>query len=68
MAKTKKTRRPRNHDYLVRWEIDVTATSPKEAAKAALDIQRNSDGNLAQLFDVTDSKGVTTRVDLWEGL
>ena len=49
-------------EYRVKWEIDVDATSPKEAAEQAARIQRNSDG----VFDVTDEKGKTTRVDLQE--
>lgn len=69
MTKTRKVKKAkRNHDYLVRWEIDVTATSPKAAAKVALNIQRDSDTNLAQVFDVTNARGETTRVDLCGGL
>jgi len=48
--------------YHVVWEIELDATSPKEAAKLAAKYQRESDG----VFDVTNEKGKTTRVDLAE--
>ncbi len=37
--------------YTVRWEIDVDAESPKEAAKQALEIQRDPE-SLATVFEV----------------
>jgi hypothetical protein len=37
-------------EYLVRWEVDVTARSPREAAELALDMQRGTGG--ATVFDV----------------
>jgi hypothetical protein len=49
-------------EYRVVWEIDIDATSPQEAAEFAAKMQRESDG----VFDVTDEKGKTTRVDLAE--
>ena len=49
-------------EYRVVWEIEVDATSPEDAAEQATKIQRESDG----VFDVTDEKGKTTRVDLAE--
>jgi hypothetical protein len=55
--------------YTVRWEIDVEADSPEEAAARVLKIQRNNDpANLATVFDVTETRiGMQTkwkRVDL----
>jgi hypothetical protein len=57
MAKNKK-----QHEYHILWEIDLSATSPKDAAEQAARYQRDSDG----VFDVTNERGKTTRVDLAE--
>lgn len=51
--------------YRVRWEIDLAADDPGEAAARALAIQRNPDST-ATVFDVTDAQGNTVRVDLEE--
>lgn len=37
--------------YLVTWEIDIEADSPREAAEAALHIQRDPD-SIATVFKV----------------
>ena len=37
--------------YLVQWEIDITASSPEEAAKQALEIQQDKDSE-ALMFTV----------------
>lgn len=50
------------NEYHVQWEIDLSAQTPRQAAEKAACIQRESDG----VFDVTDEKGETTRVDLAE--
>lgn len=54
-------------EYRVVWEIDVYATSAKEAAERSLQIQRDQSA-LATVFDVTpmegSNKGKTTRIDL----
>jgi hypothetical protein len=47
------------------WEIDVDAEDPREAAEQALAIQRNAQST-ATVFDVTDERGQTVRVDLME--
>lgn len=39
--------------YLVRWEIDIDADSPREAAEMARAIQQNRD-NGATYYEVTD--------------
>ena len=39
--------------YRVKWEIDVRAASPKEAAQRALEIQRNPEST-AIFFEVTE--------------
>lgn len=49
-------------EYHVVWEIDISATSPMDAAEQAAKIQRDSNG----VFDVTNERGQTTRVDLEE--
>lgn len=42
-------------EYHVIWTVDIEADSPEEAAKQALEIQRdNSEQNLATVFTVTD--------------
>jgi len=50
-------------NYRVKWEIDIEADSPEEAAKESLKIQRDPD-SVATIFDVTDDNGVTTEIDL----
>jgi len=53
--------------YRVIWEIDVEADSPVEAAREALDIQRDVDST-ATFFEVTDKTlHVTTSIDLEVG-
>lgn len=47
----------------VRWEIDIDADSPVEAARAALTIQRRTE-SIATVFVVTDHNGHETTVDL----
>jgi len=50
--------------YLVRWEIDIEADGPQEAAEKALAIYRNPD-SIATVFDVYDqSRGGKIPVDL----
>jgi len=40
-------------DYVVTWVIDVDADSPEEAARKALDIQRDPEST-ANCFDVAE--------------
>ena len=49
----------------VRWEIDIDAESPVDAARHALAIQRRAD-SIATVFTVVDAHGQTTTVDLDE--
>ena len=42
-------------EYLVKWEIDIEADSPEEAAVIALDIQRDRLSN-ALCFTVTNKE------------
>lgn len=51
--------------YRLTWEIDAEASSPEEAARWAWETMRKP-GSTANVFDVTDENGVTTRVDLQE--
>lgn len=52
-------------EYRVMWEIDIVASSPREAAKKALEIQRNPD-SWATVFRVVpfESNGEAVDVDL----
>lgn len=52
-------------EYRVVWEIDIVASSPREAAKQALEIQRDPE-SLATVFDILDEDGDSHRVDLLE--
>lgn len=52
-------------EYRVIWEIDIVASSPREAAKQALEIQRDPE-SLATVFDILDEDGDSHRVDLLE--
>ena len=52
-------------EYLVRWEIELEADNPQDAAAQALDIHRDPD-SIATVFDVVDPDGETTRVDVQE--
>lgn len=49
--------------YRVRWEIDVDADSPQEAAKTALVIQRDPE-SWATVFDVIWYFGNKVRLDV----
>jgi hypothetical protein len=48
--------------YHVTWEIDIDATSPKAAAKKALQYQRDPDSS-ATCFDVRGPDGIVIDVD-----
>jgi hypothetical protein len=53
-------------EYYVRWEIDIAASSPEEAAKRCIEIMRDPT-SLANYFTVTDkANGVIVPVDLME--
>jgi hypothetical protein len=52
-------------NYHVTWEIDVTAKNPQDAAKKAWKMMRGH-GSTANVFDVFDSDGEKTHVDLQE--
>ena len=53
------------HEYHVVWEIDICATSYRQAAKKALEIQRDPDST-ATIFDVygMDTGGETDALKL----
>lgn len=53
-------------EYLVTWCVVLTADTPEEAARQALQIQRDPH-SLATVFEVRDPEGVSTTVDLEEG-
>ena len=52
-------------NYRVVWEIDIEANSPEEAARQALEIQRDP-GSTAHVFDTWDEGGNHKPVDLSE--
>lgn len=49
--------------YNVRWEMDVEADSPREAAERAREAQTR-EGTIANVFDVFDGDGRIHRIDL----
>ena len=49
--------------YRVRWEIDVPAINPRDAACNARACMLRPD-TTATVFDVTEPDGTTTRIDL----
>lgn len=51
--------------YLVTWEIDIYADSPREAAEKAWEHMRVPDSS-ANVFNVIDKDGDKTTVDLEE--
>lgn len=53
-------------EYLVTWQIELTADSPREAAEEALRIHRNPD-SIATVFEVRSEDGTSTTIDLDEG-
>lgn len=50
--------------YNVVWEMDIDAENPEEAARRALEIQRDKE-SIATCFKVFD-RGVCTEIDLTE--
>jgi hypothetical protein len=54
-----------NH-YVVTWEMDIDAGTPEEAARQAWEAMRRPEST-ANVFDVLDTEGGCTRVDLMEG-
>lgn len=53
-----------NH-YVVKWEIDIWAGSPEDAARYAMEIQEDPE-NIAHVYEVTDDEGNKTEWDLDE--
>ena len=49
--------------YNVTWEIEIIATSPEEAAKEALKIQRDPT-SIATVFEVWGENGENHKIDL----
>ena len=52
-------------NYLVTWEMDIYADSPREAAEKAWGHMR-AQGSTANVFNVIDKNGANTVVDLEE--
>jgi hypothetical protein len=50
-------------DYLVRWEIDQSSETPRQAAELAW-AARSALGSTANVFTVIDQAGQRTTVDL----
>ena len=51
--------------YKVVWEIDIVANTPEEAARKALEYQRDRE-SIATVFSVTEPNGNTLVFDLRE--
>lgn len=49
--------------YKLVWEIEINAETPLEAARKALEYQRDPDGK-ATVFDIIAEDGEVTQVDL----
>ena len=56
---------PEFKDYLVIWEIDLKAESPREAAQQALEIQRDPE-SIATVFTVISEDFRAKKIDLME--
>lgn len=55
--------------YLVRWEIDIWATDPYQAALQAREIQQDtSEDNIATIYDIIDpeTEKVIAQIDTLE--
>lgn len=50
-------------DYVITWEIELTAETPVAAAQQALAIQRDPD-SLATVFSVYSEQGAPITIDL----
>lgn len=52
-------------NYLVTWEMDICAETPREAAEKAWGHMR-AQGSTANVFEVIDANGAGTIIDLEE--
>jgi len=52
-------------EFTVSWSIDVDAKTPEDAARVAREIMLD-EHSMATVFDVADSSGSITRIDLLE--
>ena len=52
--------------YLVKWEIDITASSPEDAARQALEIQRDKDSEAVTFEAVTDNGRSNYQINLFD--
>lgn len=50
------------NDYKVVWEIDISADSPEEAVKEALEIQRDISSE-ATMFEVYQNNQLVSTID-----
>lgn len=50
-------------NYRVKWEIDLDANDPQDAARRALEIQRDPD-SIATFFEVLETPGWVYTIDL----
>jgi hypothetical protein len=51
--------------YSIKWEIEIDAKTPEDAARKALEIQRDP-ASIATVFDVYEKEGNHTCIDLLE--
>jgi hypothetical protein len=57
------TKTQKQQEYRVRWEIDIDAETPEEAAREARKCIQDP-GSIATIFSVVDKDGRETTVDL----
>jgi len=50
-------------EYKIKWEIDIEADSPEEAAAKAMYLQQNDDSQ-ASIYEVTDTDGNVKEIDV----
>ena len=53
-------------EYRVKWEIDIEADTPEEAARAALDKIMYCEEGICHIFVVRDKAGIRHKVDFGE--
>ena len=51
-------------EFVVTWVIELDADSPEEAARQALEVQRDAE-SIATHFRVRDADGNEIEIDIW---
>lgn len=63
IIRVQRVAREEYNEYTVRWEIDITATDPEDAARQALAVHRDPE-SIATFFEVISEDNSVTNVDL----